>query len=69
MNTMLFIKSDLNNEVQALEVKILRTTKSYHSQTCFKNILRIYLNEKLNFYHHILVRNAQMYIRLENLVN
>ena len=43
-------------------------TKPYHSQTCFNNILRIYLNEKLNFYHHILVRNAQMYIRLENLI-
>ena len=26
------------------------------------------LNEKLNFYHDILVRNAQMYVRLENLV-
>ena len=66
---MLFINSGLNKQAQALEVKISRTTKSYHSQTCFNNILRIYLNEKLNFYHHILVRNAQMYIRLENLVN
>ena len=66
---MLFINSDLSKETQALEVKILRTTKSFHSQTCFNNVLRIYLNEKLNFYHHILVRNAQMYIRLENLVN
>ena len=66
---MLFINSDLNKQSQALEVKISRTTKSYHSQTCFNYILRIYLNEKLNFYHHILVRNAQMYIRLENLVN
>ena len=69
MNTMLFINSDLNKQSQALKVKISRTTKSYHSQTCFCNILRIYLNEKLNFYHHILVRNAQMYVRLENLVN
>ena len=69
MDTMLFINSDLNNEAQALEVKILETTKSYHSQTCFNNTLRIYLNEKSNFYHHILVRNVQMYIRLENLVN
>ena len=66
---MLSINSDLDKQAQALEVKISRTTKSYHSQTCFNNILRIYLNEKLNFYHHILVRNAQMYIRLENLVN
>ena len=38
------------------------------SLTCFINILRIYMNEKLDFYHHILVRNAQMYIRIENLV-
>ena len=66
---MLFINSDLNKQAQALEVKISRATKSFHSQTCFINILRIYLNEKLNFYHHNLVRNAQMYIRLENLVN
>ena len=55
-------------QAQALEVTFSKTTKSYHSQTCFNNILRIYLNEKLNFYHHILVINAQMYIRLENLV-
>ena len=68
MNTMLFINSNLNKQAQVLEVTISRTTKSYHSQTCFNNILRIYLNEKLNFYHHILVRYAQMYIRLENMV-
>ena len=66
---MLFINSDLNKQTQALEVQILRTTKSYHSQTCFNNILRTYLNEKLNFYYHILVRNAQMFIRLEHLAN
>ena len=66
MNTMSFINSDLNKQAQALEVKFSRTTKSYHSQTCFKNISRIYLNEKLNFCHHILERNAQMHIRLEN---
>ena len=50
-----------------LEHIYLPRTLSYHSQTCFNNISRIYLNEKLNFYHHILVRNSQMYIRLENL--
>ena len=42
-------------------------TKPYHSQTCFNNILRIYLNQNLNFYHHIIERNAQMHIRSENL--
>ena len=31
------------------------------------NILRIYLNERLNFYHHIIERKAQMHIRSENL--
>ena len=67
MNTMSFINSDLNKQAQALEVTFSRTTK-YHSQNYFKNILRIYLNEKSGFSHHILVRNAQMYIRLENLV-
>ena len=66
---MLFINSDLNKQARALEVKISRTIKSYRSQTCFNNVLRIYLNEKLNFYHDILVRNTQVYIRLENLVS
>ena len=54
-------------------VIISRTTKSYQSQTCFNNMLRIYLiwnlYNILNFYHYILVRKAQMYIRFENLVN
>ena len=68
MNTMSSINSDLNKQAQALEVTFSRTAKSYHSQTCFNNILRIYLNEKLNFYHHILQRNTQMHIKLENLV-
>ena len=61
---MSFINLDLSKQAQALEVIFSRTAKSYHSQTC----LRIYPNEKLNFYHHILVRNALMYIRIENLV-
>ena len=70
MTAMLFINSDLNKQGQAVEVKISRTTKSYHSETCFNNILRMYLNEKLNFCHHISVRNAQMYIyKIKNLVN
>ena len=70
MNTMSFINSDLNKQARALEVTFSRTTKLYHSQTCFNNnILRLYLNQKLNFYHHILERNAQMHIRLENLVH
>ena len=64
MSTMSFINLDLSKQAQALEVIFSRTAKSHHSQTC----LRIYLNEKLNFYHHILVRNALMYIRIENLV-
>ena len=53
------MNSDLNKQAQALEVTFSRKTKSYHSQTSFNSILRIYLNEKLNFYHHI-ERNAQM---------
>ena len=64
---MSFINSDLNKQAQALEVTFSKTTKSYHSQTCFNNMLKIYLGEKLNFYHHILERNAQMHIKLENL--
>ena len=60
------MNSDLKKQAQALEVTFSRKTKSYHSQTCFNNILRIYLNEKLNFYY-IIERNAQMHIRSENL--
>ena len=56
MNIMPF-NSDLNK--QALEVLFPMTlTKSYHSQTCINNIFGIYLNAKLNFYYHILVRNV-----------
>ena len=40
-------------------------TKPYHWQTCFNNILKNYLNEKLNFCHHIIERNDQMHIRSE----
>ena len=69
MNTMSFCEySDLKKQAQALEVTFSGKTKSYHSQTCFNNILIIYLNEKLNFYHHIIERNAQMHIRSENLI-
>ena len=67
MNTVSFTNSDLNKQVWALEITFSRATKSYHPQTCFNNILTIYLDEKLDFYY-ILVRNAQMYKRLENLV-
>ena len=58
------MNSDLNKQAQAqaLEVTFSRKTKSYHSQTCFHNILRIYSNEKLNCYHHSIERNAQMHI-------
>ena len=62
-----FMNSDLNKQAQALEVTFSRKTKSYHSQTYFNNILRIYLNKKLNFYHDIIERNAQMHIRSENM--
>ena len=58
---------DLNKQAQALEVTTLRKIKSYYSQTYFNNILRIYLNEKLNFYHHITERHAQVHVRSENL--
>ena len=67
MNTMSLINSHLNKQAQALGATFSRAAKSYHSQTCPNNRLRLYLNEKLNFYHHILLRDAQMYKRLENL--
>ena len=53
MNTMSFYEFRFGQQAQALEVTFSRKTKSYHSQTSFNNILRICLNEKLNFYHHI----------------
>ena len=52
--TIMSFNSDLNK--QDLEITFSRrVTKSYHSQTCFNNILGIYLNEKLNFYHYVCV--------------
>ena len=60
------MNSDLNKQAQALEVTFSRKTKSHHSQTYFNDILRIYLNEKLNL-HHIIDRNVQMHITSENL--
>ena len=61
------MNSDLKKQAQALEVVFKEKTKPYHSQTYFNNILRIYLNQNLNFYHHIIERNAQMHITSENL--
>ena len=49
---------------QAQELTFSRPmAKSYHSQICYTNILGIYLNEKLNFYYHIWVRNANINAR------
>ena len=56
MNTMSFYEFRFGQQAQALEVTFSRKTKSYHSQNCFNNILRIYLNEKFNFCHHIIDR-------------
>ena len=61
-----YMNSDLKKQARALEVNF-QGKQNHNSQTCFNNILRIYLNEKLNFYHHIIERNAQMHIRPENL--
>ena len=61
------MNSDLNKQAQALEVTFSGKTKSSHSQTCLNKMLRTFLNKKLNFYHHIIERNAQMHIRSENL--
>ena len=60
-----FINSDLNKQPEAQEVRTSRTKKNHITHKPVSTILF----EKLNFYHHILVRNAQMYIRLENLVS
>ena len=68
MNTMPSYEFRSEQTESGFRVTFSRKTKLYHSQTCFNNILRIYLNEKLNFYHHIIERNAQMHIRSENLL-
>ena len=57
------MNSDLKKQGQALEVKNHITHK--HVSAILRS--RIYLNEKLNFYHHIIDRNAQINIRPENL--
>ena len=67
MNSMSFYELRSEQTGQDLKVTFSMKTISYHPQTCFNNILKIYLNEKLNFYHHILEENAQMHIRSENL--
>ena len=61
------MNSDLNKQAEALKVTFSGKTKSSDSQTCLKKMLRAFLNEKLNFYHRITERNAQMHIRSENL--
>ena len=38
-----FMNSDLKKQAQTVEVAFSQKTKSYHSQTCFNNILRIYI--------------------------
>ena len=67
MNTMSFYEFRSEQQTQALEVTFSRKRKSFDSQTCFNNMLRVYVNKKLNFYHHIIQGNAQMHIRSENL--
>ena len=39
MNSMSFYELRSEQQAQALEVTFSRKTKSYHSQTCFNNIL------------------------------
>ena len=59
MNNIMSFNPDLNQQAQ--EVTFSETmTKSYHSQICFRKILGIYLNEKLNFYYHVCVRSVEV---------
>ena len=46
---------------------IFKENKIISFTNLFKHIFRIYQNEKLDFYHHIIQRNAQMHIKSENL--
>ena len=53
---------DLNKQAQ--EVIILQAMiKSFRSHVSFNIILGIYLNEKMNFHYHVLVRNVQINAR------
>ena len=59
MNNIMSFNPDLNQQAQ--EVTFSETmTKSYHSQICFRKILGIYLNEKLNFCYHVCVRSVEV---------
>ena len=72
MNTMLFINLDLNKQAQALKVISFEDNKLISLTNLFQQYINntgLYLNKQLDFYHHILVKNTQMYIRLEHLVN
>ena len=67
MNTMSFYEFTSKQTGSGSRVLFSGKTKSSHSQTCLDKMLRTFLNEKLNFYHQIIERNAQMHIRSENL--
>ena len=66
MNTMSFYEFR-SEETDSGSRSYVFKEKTYRSQTCFNNMLRIYLNQKSNFYHHIIERNGQMHVRSENL--
>ena len=67
MNTKSFYEFRYEQTGSGSRSQIFKENESYHFQTCFKNVLKIDLNEKMNFHHHIIERNAQMHIRSENL--
>ena len=54
-------------ELKGSRSYIFRENKIIALTNLFEQMLRTFLNEKLNFYHHIIERNAQMHMRSENL--
>ena len=67
MNTMSFYEFRSKQTGPGSGSYIFRENKIISLTTCLNKMLRTFLNEKLNFCHHIIERNAQMHIRSENL--
>ena len=63
MNTMSFYEFRSEQTGSGSRSYIFKENKIIPSKACFINVLRIYLNEKLDFCHHIIERNAQSLIK------
>ena len=67
MNTMSFYEFRSEHTGLGSRSCIFKENKILSLTNLFQQYILIYLNEKLNFYHHIIHRNAQMHVGSENL--